>query len=74
MEMGVYPNPVTDMLHLKLPTGAPAEVSVYDAVGQLVIQAGGVQQLNVAGLAAGQYGLVVVDPQGRRMHARFVKQ
>jgi hypothetical protein len=72
--LAVFPNPVDHLLHFILPEGTAAEVSVHDAVGQLVLHAGRVQQVDVSELAAGQYVLVAVDHQGKRMHARFMKR
>jgi hypothetical protein len=68
-EVTVYPNPATSVLNVDLPDGfRPTQAALVNALGQMVqvlpAQAGtGRLQLNVSGLAAGQYLLRMEDGQ-----------
>ncbi len=78
--LGLYPVPVRDALTVVLPAGHEArEVIIHAADGRLVARhgvrsTGDRLQLPVDQLTKGLYVLVVVDRDGRRMVARFVKE
>lgn len=71
----VHPNPATTELFITAPDGNRAQVRVYGMLGQLVMESGPTQRLDVANLAPGTYNLVLLDGQGNiQGRTRFVKQ
>ena len=78
--LGLYPVPVRETLTVVLPPGhAAQEVLVYTADGRLLERrggqlAGGRVQVDVQHLPQGLYLLQVVDREGRRLVARFLKE
>jgi len=71
VDVGLYPNPATGTVRLRLAGDEAGEVSVVDAQGRRVIAAqriptAGDVALDVSGLAPGRYQVVV---QGARQHA-----
>ena len=71
--MNVWPNPVTNTLHL---TGAPgASLTLSNALGQVIQHGVWSTTLDVAHLAPGVYCLTVMDKSGNRTGtARVVKE
>lgn len=59
LQLSVYPNPVTDKLHIVNPDGNIQTVSVYNASGQLVLQtavsSSPILEINVSSLPNGFY-------------------
>jgi Zn-dependent metalloprotease len=75
-QVGVFPNPASDVLRVTLPNNASAvSVQVADMQGRTVkgAQFDGKGALNVARLASGMYLLSVSDGQ-KTFRQRFVKQ
>lgn len=72
----VYPNPVSDVLHVQAP-GELTDISIYDLSGRCLLhsqpRAEGEVQLPVADLQAGSYMLVVRTAQ-TVMTTQFIKQ
>lgn len=71
----VFPNPVTDLLQLRINGNDEGDISIYDVQGRLALyctlRTG--QALDVQGLTPGIYALKVVS--GERVYmGRFVKQ
>lgn len=74
MEVSVFPNPASSELLITTPDNKPVHVKVYDAVGHLVMAKDLTSKLNVAGLAAGSYSLLISDAQGTILaRTRFMK-
>jgi len=81
---GIYPNPVATILHVvtELSSGEQAIISIYDAMGRLVLQqstviAAGISQtdINVEKFSAGVYTLRISGTNvSRVLQTRFVKQ
>ena len=73
-QVAIYPNPVSDQLHLSIPLNATFEATVYDLVGK-IISRGTVQQgtIDVKGLAPGSY-ILQVKTADEVLYARFIKQ
>jgi hypothetical protein len=72
----LFPNPAADHLTLRLPTGAPADVRVFDATGRIVrVQQAlvGTAVFDLVGLTAGTY-TVELRTSDRVQRARFVKR
>ena len=72
-----YPNPVKDVLHIRLPqSGQAAEVRVLNSVGQVVRTtslAGAAGELSVRDLATGLY-LIEVQTKTETTRSKFLKQ
>ena len=71
-EVVVFPNPVADILNVSLPAGDPHRLQVYDSYGRLVEECYSDGQLDLSGLAAGVYFLVVRN-EGGALVKRIVK-
>lgn len=71
--MNVWPNPVTNALHV---TGAPgATITISNALGQVITHGAWSTTLDVSHLAPGVYCLNVIDKKGIRAgSARVVKE
>ena len=71
--MNVWPNPVTNTLHL---TGTPgATITISNALGQVIQNGAWSTTLDVSHLAPGVYTLTVIDKNGNRTgSARVVKE
>jgi hypothetical protein len=71
-EVAVYPNPVEDVLYLK--GVSKAEVGVYNAVGQQVLnKAVNNGQLNVGELSRGVY-TITINTNGKPSTTKFIKK
>lgn len=68
IQISVYPNPAKDFV--KIEGIEPAEVQVYNAVGQMVKTIQGSNEINVSGLAEGIYLLRITDADGKNRVAR----
>jgi hypothetical protein len=71
----VYPNPVKDQLYVKSANDI-VELNIFNMVGQKVYsQKNSVKnpQLNVSGLAKGNYILQMIDKNGNSTSTRFIK-
>lgn len=78
----LYPNPATDRITLRMLANSSSNVdlSIVDATGRTVhgfqrsaTDHAGTMELDLTGLAAGSYGLILSNGQ-RAEHMRFVKQ
>ena len=71
----MYPVPCHDVLHVRGESVRFCRIEVYDMYGTLVL-ANEAQEtetvLNVSGLPAGAYAVVVVEDNGQRQHVRMV--
>ena len=69
----VYPNPVFDILNLKLREGEKLNgVSVNNALGQLVLKTNSKTSLDVSGLRAGNYFIKINSDRGTS-NCKFIK-
>ena len=74
-DMRMYPVPVGDLLHVRLPNNlAPDHSQVLGTDGRVVLQRGRTSLIDVSGLAAGVYVLRVHAVDGGEHRGRFVKQ
>lgn len=71
----VYPNPVTNLLHIKASKGVEVvSYSIYNILGQAVYKsAGGSLQLNTANFSNGVYTLQVTTNKGM-LSRKFIKE
>jgi len=71
--MAVYPNPVSNFLHLvNVEENYTAEL--YNAVGQLVLTASGVPAIDFSGMPVGVYLLKIATPSGRTEVRKIIKK
>ena len=71
----MYPVPCHDVLHVRGESIRFCRIEVYDMYGALVLadEAQDTETaLNVSGLPAGAYAVVVVEDNGQRQHVRMV--
>ena len=68
----VYPNPAKD--NVVVNNIEPAEVQVYNALGQLVKTVQGTNAINVGTLPEGMYLLRIADKKGNAFLERIVKE
>ncbi len=66
----LWPNPATEMVHIN--GLEPAEVHVFNNLGQLVKRVHGSNEINVNGLVKGVYLLRITDVDGRNHTVRVV--
>ncbi len=74
--LAVYPNPVTDLLHINL-TGDVVRMDVISVDGRMVLSQraiSGANQFDTRALTPGAYSLRVLSASGAVRHARFVKR
>ncbi|MEO6731287.1 MAG: PA14 domain-containing protein [Ferruginibacter sp.] len=82
-EIKVYPNPVKDIANLSITTNGKSNklsISLYNASGMLVsakqlsvTQVNTIYPLNMSGLSAGIYSVIVVFEDGQKISAQIVK-
>lgn len=73
VELSVYPNPVTDVLHVRLPVGYSAEsLSLTDALGRSIPVNYSDGVVDLSGVARGAYVLMLRGSTGQ-LAARVVK-
>ena len=73
VQLSVYPNPVTDVLHVVLPTGYSAEdLRLLDALGRSMPVSHSGSAIDLSGLASGAYVIMVDGPSGK-LTLRVVK-
>ncbi|MDA3867305.1 MAG: YCF48-related protein [Salinivirgaceae bacterium] len=71
--VAVYPNPVSGMMTVELPTNAQnVEIKLFDIVGKCVLNAN-TKELDVSNLASGVYLLTVIS-EHERYKTRIVKE
>ena len=73
----VWPNPVSETLHVKAGMSAPVEALVTDSHGKLLLRQHFIQSdfdLNVGGLASGSYTLLLRSNEGSRNISFVVKK
>ena len=75
-----YPNPVTEVLQLQLQltTAAPVNLTIYDALGNLLLEEkynldAGTQQLSFKEILKSGLYLYTIDIGEERHHGSFVK-
>ena len=68
--VSVYPNPVSETVSIE--GLEPAEVQVYNTLGQMVKTVKDSHEINMAGLPQGVYLLRIADTEGRSHTARVV--
>jgi hypothetical protein len=71
-----YPNPAQDQLRLQYsPDVQPRQVELYDLQGRLVCsQSQGLENLDIQGLASGQYLMKVTLEDGKSFTDKVVKK
>lgn len=67
-----YPNPVSDILHIQ--GSEPAEVRVYNTMGQLMKTTRNTNEINLIRLPAGTYTLHVTTEDGKTYSDKLVKE
>ncbi len=73
----VWPNPVSETLHVQAGMAAPVEVLVTDSHGKLLLRQRSAQsdfELNVSGLASGSYTLLLRSNEGSQSIPFVVKR
>ena len=70
LSVEVYPNPASEKVTIE--GLEPAEVQVYNAIGQLVKTVQSANEINVSGLPEGFYLLRITDAEGRNHAARVM--
>ena len=68
----IYPNPSRETIIIE--GIEPAEVQVYNALGQLVKTVRGTNEINVGDLPEGVYLLHITDKEGNTFSERIVKE
>lgn len=74
--VSIYPNPVSSQLFVNTGRREPMQFALYDFTGKLT-RSGSLNLQSVvdlAGLQAGIYSLILVEATGERMQHRFLKQ
>ncbi|WP_179349575.1 T9SS type A sorting domain-containing protein [Winogradskyella pacifica] len=61
----VYPNPVNDVLNIKLQDNASFKVALYNMTGQQMLNADGIEKLDISHLAPGMYLLRVISSSNK---------
>ena len=71
-----YPNPTQSELHLLYsPDVTPKQIEFYDLQGRLMLtQKTGLDNINMQGLAAGQYVMKVTMEDGKTFTDKVVKE
>lgn len=72
-KLSIYPNPTTDVINLKSSKEIKG-VSIIDLSGKIVKQSSGASQVNVSGLAKGNYILQAINKDGSVENTKFIKK
>jgi len=73
-EIGIYPNPVSSHLNLKLPfSNSGSKIKIISAEGAEVLKGEALGTVNVSGLKAGIY-TIIIDHNGKQINKRFIKE
>lgn len=59
----IYPNPSDNKIRIKSPV--PVNIALYDIGGKLILDNGGISEMDVRGIAEGLYLLRITDDQNR---------
>ncbi len=73
----IFPNPAENALTLRFAKADAKDIFVTDALGKIILQKSVAEKetaLDVSGLAAGFYAIIVKDSDGRRAARSFVKK
>jgi Secretion system C-terminal sorting domain len=78
-DIKIFPNPVTDVLHIQLPTSYinKVQLQVFGVDGKFIAlrkPSVNMVDLNVQSLAAATYFLIITKEDGSKETFRFVKQ
>ena len=68
----VFPNPAADVINVKVMQGEPFRITVADVHGRYVSEQLNVSEVNVSGLMAGVY-FIIVEGRGETLVRRVVK-
>jgi len=71
-DVSVYPNPVTDILHINIPN-ENTKVSLLDVSGKCVYSAANVTEIDMTPFAAGMYFLDIQGEKGKRKVEKILK-
>lgn len=72
--VAIYPNPVSDALHISLKTGKEEKVEIYNMEGRKVLETtvvNGKNTINVSGLQTGDY---ILSIKGINLSTKFIKK
>ena len=74
-ELLVYPNPATDIIHLRMQQGEVDQVTLRNVTGQIILEhSGNLSEIDIKGLAQGVYVLAVRATSGNISIRNIVKQ
>ncbi len=74
--ISIYPNPATEILNVKHPSGMAVNIEIYDGIGNLIssqVSSSGLASLNIDTLANGIYFLKVSSESGMTLQ-KFIRQ
>jgi hypothetical protein len=73
----VYPNPVNDILNIKVPGGENRQVRIINAIGQVMkdfrIRGNATEVINVANWAPGMYDIIIIESGKKVFGQKVVK-
>ncbi|WP_347374080.1 T9SS type A sorting domain-containing protein [Aequorivita sp. Q41] len=72
--IAVYPNPVTDVLHVQMKNSTVTNITVYGINGIKLMEVNGVSTIETSKLSAGVYLLSIKDENNQIFYNRFVKK
>lgn len=71
-KFSVFPNPANDILHLKMNNSEAKSVAVYNLTGQLLLHYNDAEDIDISGLASGNYLIEVTSEKGKATK-KFIK-
>ncbi|MDQ3141929.1 MAG: T9SS type A sorting domain-containing protein [Bacteroidota bacterium] len=72
-KLSLYPNPVKDLLTLRLPYSNPTSIEIYSAYGQKILSESDTPVINISNLGKGLY-LIIVKQGASILTTHFLKQ
>ena len=73
--ISIYPNPVSDLLHLETGDIKITKTEIYDVTGKLVFTSTGKEKvLHLKAFVPGMYMLTLTTDEGQTYHSKIIKQ
>jgi len=73
--ISIYPNPVSDLLHLETGDIKITKTEIYDVTGKLVFTSTGTEKiLYLNAFVPGMYMLTLTTDEGQTYHSKIIKQ